>query len=341
MHRFVGHAARRFATAALVVALGVGAFSQAAKADLKMRLEWTPILIHSWYFLAEEKGWYAEEGVKVTFESGAGSVNTTQIVAAGSHDIGQASHSAMSVGRAKTGLPVKAIASLIRKNEMGILVPKGSGWKSPKDLVDNKVKIVTSPGGFDVPFFEAWFRLAGTDVKKATFLNVSVALKGSSYINKQGDAVSTSPAFFNAIFTRARPSDIFMMADVGLDIPGTGIIANEIAIREKKREIKGFLKATMRAFDYIITGKKYDEAYDALMAQRPDSANKRDIVLDQFKDHERLWLTDATLGKPWGYMAPEDWVKALRIMTEAKVIPAGMNPEDFYTNELVPGSVTN
>ena len=313
-----------------------------AQADLKMRLEWTPILIHSWYFLAEKNGWYKEEGVRVTFEPGAGSVNTTQIVAAESHDIGQASHSAMTVGRSKQGLKVKAIASLIRKNEMGILIPQGSGWKSPKDLVDNKVKIITSPGGFDVPFFEAWFRMSGTDVKKADFLNVSTKLKGSTYIGKKGDALSTSPAFFNAIFGRARPSDFFMMSEVGLNIPGTGIIASEKAINEKATEIRGFLKATMRAFDHIIAGKNYEDGYNALVEMRPEVKMKKDLVIAQFKDHERLglWRTEATAGKPWGYMAPSDWATAIDIMTGSKVIKAGHSPTEFYTNELQP-AVTN
>ncbi|MDA0262270.1 MAG: ABC transporter substrate-binding protein, partial [Proteobacteria bacterium] len=258
-----------------VLAASVLVTSMPAKADLKMRLEWTPILIHSWYFLAEKNGWYKQEGVKVTFEPGAGSVNTTQIVAAESHDIGQASHSAMTVGRSKQNLKVKAIASLIRANEMGILIPQGSGWKSPKDLVDNKVKIITSPGGFDVPFFEAWFRMSGTDVKKADFLNVSTKLKGSTYIGKKGDALSTSPAYFNAIFGGARPSDFFMMSEVGLNIPGTGIIASEKAINEKAAEIRGFLKATMRAFDHIIGGRNYEDGYNALIEMRPEVKSKK------------------------------------------------------------------
>lgn len=328
--------------AGAVLAGAVGLASMPAQADLKMRLEWTPILIHSWYFLAEKNGWYAEEGVRVTFEPGAGSVNTTQIVAAESHDIGQASHSAMSVGRSKQGLKVKAIASLIRRNEMGILVPQGSGWMSPKDLVDNDVKIITSPGGFDVPFFEAWFRMSGTDVKKADFLNVATKLKGSTYIGKKGDALSTSPAFFNAIFGARRPSDFFMMSEVGLNMPGTGIIASEKAIQEKPDEIRGFLKATMRAFDHIIGGKNYEDGYNALVEMRPEVKMPLGLVIAQFRDHEKLelWTTAATEGKPWGYMAPEDWASAINIMTDAEVIEAGHDPTEFYTNELQP-AVTN
>lgn len=312
-----------------------------AETVLKLRLEWTPILIHSWYFLAEERGWYKEEGLKVEIESGRGSVNTTQVVASGSHDMGQASHSAMAVGRAKEGLQVKAIGALIRKNEMGILVPQGSGWKSPKDLVDNKVKIVMSPGGFDIPFLEPWFRLAGTNYKDATFVSVDTTIKGSTYVSKGGDAVSTSPAFFRAIFAaQGRPSDIFWMADLGVDVPGTGIIASEKAIAEKPEAIRGFLRATTRAMDHILGKKNYEDAFNAVLKLRPESKPNKDVMLAQFKDHEFLWVTDETKGKPWGYMGVQDWERAVKVMADINVIPAGRDPKEFYTNDLL-RKVTN
>ncbi len=311
-----------------------------AQADLKMRLEWSPIVIHTWYFLAEAKGWYKEEGVNVTFEPGNGSVHTTQVVAAGSHDIGQAGQATAAIGRAKDKLPVKSIGALIRKNEMGILVPKDSPHKGPKDLVDNNVKIVTSPGSFEIPFLEPWFRLAGTDFKKANMVYVDTKLKGSTYLSGEAGAVSTSPAFFRAQFEDKRPSKFFLMSDVGVDVPGTGIIANETAIRDKAEEIRKFLKVTYRAFDYIVGGKRYDEAYDAITKQRPEAKIPKDVMLAQFKDHEILWHTDATKGKPWGYMAPEDWEKAIKVLKDIGSVPADAKAADFFTNALLP-AVTN
>jgi NitT/TauT family transport system substrate-binding protein len=310
-----------------------------ANADLKMRLEWSPIVIHTWYFLALEKGWYKAEGVNVTIESGNGSVHTIQVVGAGSHDIGQAGQATAAMARAKDNIPVKSIGALIRKNEMGILVPKGSPHKNPKDLVANNVKIVTSPGSFEIPFLEPWFKMAGTDFKKAQMMYVDTKLKSSTYLSGDAGAVSTSPAFMRSLFEAKRPSDFFMMSEVGLDVPGTGLIANDDAIKNKADEIRKFLKVTYRAFDYIIGGKHYDEAYDAIIKQRPEAKIPKEVMMGQFKDHESLWVTDATKGKPWGYMAPEDWEKATKIMKEIGM-PASAKATDFYTNALLP-AVTN
>jgi NitT/TauT family transport system substrate-binding protein len=130
------------------------------------------------------------------------------------------------------------------------------------------------------------------------------------------------------------------MSDVGVDVPGTGLIANETAIKDKADEIRRFLKVTYRAFDYIIGGKRYEEAYDAITKQRPDAKIPKDVMIMQFKDHEPLWVTDASKGKPWGYQAPEDWEKAIKILKEIGSVPAQANAADFYTNALLP-AVTN
>jgi NitT/TauT family transport system substrate-binding protein len=313
--------------------------ASASAGDLKLRLEWTPIAIHSWYFLALDKGWYKEEGVNLTIEPGAGSVNTTQVVAAGSHDVGQAGQATMAAGR-QQGLPVKAIGALIRKNEMGILVPKDSPYNSVKDLVDNNIKIVTSPGSFEIPFLEPWFKMAGTDFKKANMMYVDAKLKTSTYLTGEAGAVSTSPATMRSLFEAQRPSKFMLMSEVGMNVPGTGIIANENAIKNKAQDIRGFLKATYRAFDHIVGKKNYEEAYETLIRMRPEAKVPKEVMLGQFRDHETFWVTDATKGKPWGYMAPSDWDEAIKNLKLAGSVAVDAKAADFYTNDLLP-AVTN
>ncbi|MDA0261304.1 MAG: ABC transporter substrate-binding protein [Proteobacteria bacterium] len=220
-------------TAGLVLALVtlVVLFSTApARAELKLRLEWLPSGIHAWYHLAQIKGWHKDAGVDLKIDDGTGSGVAVQLVGARNYDLGTANLGTMAVAVGK-GVPVKAVAILFRRNQMGILVPKGSGWKSPKDLVDNNVKIVTTPGGFDTPFLKPFFHNAGTDLAKATIVNVGAPQKGSTYINKGADAMVSSPPYFTPMLARSRPSDAIMMYDFGLEIPANGLFAHEDTIR--------------------------------------------------------------------------------------------------------------
>jgi NitT/TauT family transport system substrate-binding protein len=116
---------------ALVIAAAPPAI--AASEKLSLRLDWTPHGMHAPIFLAVEKGWFQRAGLDVTIEDGNGSVIAAQLVGAGQFDIGHASLSSVAIARGK-GLPVTSVAGFIRKSDMGVLVPVGSGWKSAKDL---------------------------------------------------------------------------------------------------------------------------------------------------------------------------------------------------------------
>src|SRR5215208_2121924 len=111
----------------------------ASAADrIAVRLDWTPWGSHAAIHLASQKGLFAKHGLDVTVDDGNGSVATVQIVGNGEYDVGHASLAPMAIARSK-GLPVKAIAGFIRQNDIGLLVPKDSGIKSPADLKGKKI----------------------------------------------------------------------------------------------------------------------------------------------------------------------------------------------------------
>ena len=315
--------------------------SQAAE-ELKVRLDWLPWALHSTMHLAEAKGWYAAEGIKVDVEDGRGSVKTVQLVGAGNYHIGFAGQSTMTAGKAKSGIPVKAIAGIVRQNEMGILVPKDKPWTTPKHLTDNNVKVSVSAGSFEAPFLEAFFRLGGTDVKKVNFLTVGApAQKISNYISGEADALISGPAYLAPILATKRPSNAIMMSDFGLNMPGTGFIANEDAIANNGDAIRKFLKATLAALDYIYQSDAHKkEAVAALIAARPKAKLNGDVTYAQYGTYQPLLHTPRTEGKPWGYQPPEDWKEAIDVMMSADAIPKAQNYKDYFTNALLP-TVTN
>ena len=106
--------------AAFMLATLIGPASAADR--IAVRLDWTPWGSHSAIHLAAQKGLFAKYDLDVTVDDGNGSVATVQIVGNGEYDVGHASLAPMAIARSK-GLPVKAIAGFIRKNDIGLLVP--------------------------------------------------------------------------------------------------------------------------------------------------------------------------------------------------------------------------
>jgi NitT/TauT family transport system substrate-binding protein len=147
----------------------------AAAADrIAVRLDWTPWGSHSAIHLASQKGLFAKYDLDVTVDDGNGSVATVQIVGNGEYDVGHASLAPMAIARSK-GLPVKAIAGFIRRNDIGLLVPKESGITSPADLKGKKIAFTA--GSLEAPFIDRFLAAGKLTRNDVELLNVDAAAK--------------------------------------------------------------------------------------------------------------------------------------------------------------------
>src|SRR5687768_3367983 len=108
----------------LLVAAGVVLSASVNAADKKVliELDWQPWGHHSIFFLAKQKGWYAEKGLDVEIRDGSGSDKAIILVANGEIQFAHASLFAMMLARDK-GVPVKSVGQIYRRSDIGMLVP--------------------------------------------------------------------------------------------------------------------------------------------------------------------------------------------------------------------------
>ncbi len=319
----------------LAAGLAAALIAASAQAEqLKVKLEWLPSGIHAWYHLAVEKGWYRDAGLDVFIEDGKGSGVAAQLLATGAFDIGgNISLGAMAIARTKD-MNNKAIAAMAQKSDMGFIFPKGKGWKSPKDFVDAKAQIIITPGDVWSPFLEVIFKTGGSDVKNAQLLNIAPAAKNSTYISTDNMVMTTVPPFTIPLVEKDRPSDLLMVYDIGLTLPGWGLIASDAALQKRPAEVKKFVQATMRAFDYVTKGNE-GEGVDAVMKARPDAKLNRDLAIAQLKLYRPLFQDDSLKGKPSGFMSPENWTKSLKTMADVGLVPADVKAAEFFSNDYL------
>src|SRR5581483_9656738 len=151
-----------------------------------VRLDWVPWAVQAPLHLAVDRGWFAERGLDVELQDGNGSVVAVQTVGAGKFDLGYASLATMAMGRAE-GLPVRAVAGFVRKGDLGMLFPEGAPIRSPKDV--EGLSIIYTPGAFEAPFLDAFFRSGGTSRDRVNLITVDAAAKYQTYAAGRGDAV--------------------------------------------------------------------------------------------------------------------------------------------------------
>ena len=318
--------------AAGMAALAIISFCQHATAQesIKVRMDYFPYALHSPFHYAVAQGWYKEQGLDVKIDDGNGSVTTVQLVGEGSYDFGFANLSTMSRGKAR-GVNVVAIGEVLHRLDVGLLVDKKLGVKTPKDIVEKKVQVVVLAGGFMGTFMNLYFKAAGTDVSQVNILNVTD--EAGAYMAGTGGAVFTTIPYAAVAAARLRPSDFLWASDIGLEMPAFGIIANGDVAKKKPETVRKFMAVTTRAWKQAWEGSG-TEMIDALVAARPQAKINAKDEVTRLEAYKPLGKPEA--GEPTLYLSPALWDKFFKTMIENNQLPASAVPAEYYTNDFQP-----
>jgi NitT/TauT family transport system substrate-binding protein len=311
------------------------AVSAVAQEKLTLRLDFLPYGTQAPLYLAKEKGWYADNGVDVQMDDGTGSASTVMLVDSGKYDLGFGSLASLLVARDK-GIQVKSIAGVLRKGDLGVLVDADSPMKQPKDL-EGKV-IYFSPSSVETLFIDSWFAKNGVDKSKVQLSSIDISTKVSTYLGGKGDGMFVPIPIYTIKKNIPRLSKGILFADFGLPLPGFGVFANDNAIKTKQKALAGFVAAIQKAWAGVKDKTMVDEAVAALIKNRPQ-ANLDPVYLHQQLEAVIPYMdTPATAGKPLLWQSPDDWSAGVKASEEAGIIKPGSKPDDYFTNQFVPGA---
>jgi NitT/TauT family transport system substrate-binding protein len=305
----------------------------AAQDRLTVKFDFLPYGSHAPFWLAQDKGWFKDAGVEPSFEDGQGSTVAVQLISAGKIDVGYVSLGAVIVARDK-GVPVKAIAGILRKNDYGVLVGENTDIHVPKDL-EGKL-LYFSPSSVETFYMDLFFKKNGVDKSKINLTSIDLSTKVSTYMSGKGDAMFV-PIPIYTIRAAPRQSRGILFADYGIPMPGFGLISSDDIIVQKPKALGAFVAAMQKAWGTVQQDPAMRvAAIDALLANRPQAKLDRTIVTQQLDSVLPFLVTPGTEGKPLLWQSPAEWQGAIAINEEAGAIRPGAKATDFYTNQFVP-----
>jgi NitT/TauT family transport system substrate-binding protein len=324
--------ARRWICLAIVVLAGcLNSFPALAADILKVRLDWTPWGNQAPMHFAAQKELFKKYDLDVTLDDGNGSVSTVQIVGNGEYDIGHASLAPMVIARSK-GLPVKAFAGFVQRNDIGLLVPADSNIRSPADLKGKKIAFTA--GSLEAPFIDRFLAAGKLTRSDVELLNVSAAAKAGTYVSGGADGAFSSVPFFLPVVSGKRPSTSLNFADYGLQFPSFGLFATEKTLQTKAAALRRFAGVVSGCWAYILNNH-VDEGVQAIIAARPQAKLDPDVLRKQIESIRAFSRTQATENQPFGVMAGSDWQTALQILTEGGLLDQKVQSEEVFTNDLI------
>jgi NitT/TauT family transport system substrate-binding protein len=320
---------------ALPALLGLPLLATAARAQVpdrvSARLDWSTWGVHAPFHLALAKGWFERHGIAASFEDGNGSVSTVQLVGNGQFDIGHAALGPMIMARGR-GVPVRAVATFMRQNDIGVMLPEGAGITTIAALRGKR--LAYTPGSLETPFIDRFLAAGGLKRDDVELLSVDAAGKVGLYVNNRADGMFSTIPFTLPSVRAQRASSTIRFADHGLAFPSFGLFATERAIAEKGPALGRFASVVAGAWAYILDGHE-DEAVRAVVAARPQSRLQPAVLREQIELIRGYVATEATKGQPIGPMAEADWAEAAANLAAAGQIPKAEAADTYFTNTLL------
>jgi NitT/TauT family transport system substrate-binding protein len=234
------------------------------------------------FFVAIDKGYYKAEGLNVTIDPGAGSVEGINRVASGAYEVGFADINSLIKYRDNPrNLPVKAVMMVYDTPAFSIVSLKKNGIAKPKDLEGKVLGAPAADGAYaQWPIF---VRANQIDATKVKIENIGFPVREPMLAQGKVDAIAGFwfSSYMNLKANGVKGEDIVVlhMRDHGVDLYGNVIIANPDMMRHSPRAVAGFVKATIRGIQDTI--KSPETAIDSLMKRNPIA--KRDVELERLQ----------------------------------------------------------
>lgn len=240
----------------IIPALLFASQAQAADLPIKLTLDWKIQGIHSWFYMAKEKGYFSEEGLDVQIDQGEGSAVTVTRIMSGAYDAGFGDMNAI-IQNALTKpdqAPVM-VYQIYNQPPFSVLVKKDGPVTDLKKLAG--LKIGSPAGSAAGRLFPALASAAGIDPATVEIVNVAPNLQEQMLIRGNVDAslVFNVTSYLNLVGLDLDPDKDFAWynyGDSGVDIYSNGLMVSRKLLDEHPDAVKGLVKAVNRAMIEIV-----------------------------------------------------------------------------------------
>ncbi|MBP7565066.1 MAG: ABC transporter substrate-binding protein [Burkholderiaceae bacterium] len=218
-------------------------------------LNWFAVGDHAAYWVALEKGYYAQRGLDVSLENSKGSGDSIAKVDTGRADAGLADAVPI-ISATSRGARVKMVGMVFDKTPMTIFSHADKPLLKPKDL---EGKTIGAPAGDSQRLaFPVFARINNVDASKVTWVNIEPTAKYASIAEKRMDGVADYTTGQPFLDKAVGPGKSARMAwsDFGFDLYAMSIMASEKTMAEKPRQLKAFLEASYMGWRDVMANPK-------------------------------------------------------------------------------------
>lgn len=317
------------AAACIVTLSGCGSQTSTEETkEVTLVLDYVPNTNHTGIYVAQNKGYFEEEGLKVNIIEPGDNNTSAALVAAGKGQFGISYQEDVTYAlTAEEPMPIKAIATIIQHNTSGFVTLKDSGITSPKD--------------FEGKTYAGWQSLSEEAVIKAVMNNAGADFDKLTMVGADGSGLSQLNSGIDILWEfkgwaiiKAEMEGMefnympLNTLDERLDYYTPVVITNNDMIENNPETVQKFMNAVKKGYEFAIDNP--DEAAEILHEYIPDY----DLA---FLKKSQAYLSSeyAKDADSWGVMKDSVWDGYTDFMYENGLISKKIAAGEQYTNEFL------
>jgi NitT/TauT family transport system substrate-binding protein len=282
----------RFLARLALAALLLAPLAAAAQEPVRMILNWRLEGPNAPFFLAEDRGFFRDEGLAVRLDPGEGSSAPIGRIAAGTYDAGFGDINTLIEFTARQPeRRVVAAMVLYTRPPMAVVSLARANIARPQDLVGRRVGAPQNDTGFRL--FPAFATLTGIDAARVNFQSVAPTLRETLLVRGDVEAVTgfDSTVWFALKGLGVRREDVRFMyyGDHGVDVLSNSILVSTEMAERRPQVVQALTRAIARGWVEAIRDPRAAVAHIA----------RREPLLDPALEVERLqWVIDNQIATP-------------------------------------------
>ena len=313
--------------------LGAGSSADPGVAPTKLvvGLGYIPSVQFAQFYLAQQKGYYAEAGLDVKFQNKT-DPDLIPLVGQGAIDVGIGDGTSV-IPAASNGIPVEYIATIYGKFPNIVFAKASSGITKAADL---KGKKIGTPGryGSGWVMLQALLASAGLTIDDVTIVeypeyNQRAAVEQGAVDAATGYA-NNEPVQLELGGSKA----VILRIDDATPLPGPGLIAGTSTIEAKHDAIAAFVAATLQAMEEITADPKL--GLDAAISAVPELAGARDTEAAILDATIASWAGPIQEARGLGAIDRDGWTASIAYLGTLGMVKNPVTTDDLVREDLLP-----
>ena len=302
-----------------------------ALVPITVRLKWLHQSQFAGNYVADQKGYYRDEGLAVTLKSFDLTHYPIDEVVSGNEDFGVAGADELLVAREK-GERVKALAVIYQDSPVVAYALASSGITKPTDFIGKKLGM-EQVSNVQIGV-HAMLAAQGIDYTKSV-TEIPIGYDAGPVLSHTVD-IGTGYVTNEPIQAEEAGQHVNIIApySYGVKTYADVLFTSEDMIAKHPDVVAGFVRATLKGWEYAVT--HIDEAANLTLLYKDPNNNALNFA------HQKALLTRSipfikpNAGREVGSMSFEDWQRTYQLLRDYKLLTKDSDVTQAYTREFLP-----